>query len=310
MSLCEDRPGPHGAILRPSLGSAASCDRTLTPVLWSRHKRVRSLVANRVRIERGSLSTDISPRVAVIAHWSSNSRVTKSVCSLVHELQSFGYQVVVSSACEEEDELAWGDIVRADELVVIRKPNIGYDFGSWSVALGIMPEIASAERVLIANDSMIGPFLSMRPLLEEFESTAADAWGLTDSRQFAPHLQSYFLGFRNRILSHPPIEQFWADVRDETEKLKIIFRNEIGLSRLLREEGYAKAAAFPHEDFVRPGENPVIVGWERLLEQGFPFLKREILRDPTVAPSGQNAPAVVRRLVGIDVNQWVDERAA
>ena len=35
---------------------------------------------------------------------------------------------------------------------------------------------------------------------------------------------------------------------------------------------------------VAPGENPVIKGWWKLLERGFPFVKREIVRDPSVAP--------------------------
>jgi lipopolysaccharide biosynthesis protein len=231
------------------------------------------------------------------------------VCTLVNELQLFGYQVIVTSACEVNEELAWSGDVRVDQLVVIRKPNIGYDFGSWGVALWVMPEIARADRVLIVNDSMAGPFVSMRPLLEEFEETGATLWGLTNSAQFAPHVQSYFIGFCDGILDDAPLRRFWGDVRHERDKLKIIFENELGLSRLLHEEGYECVVAFPHEKFVQPGENPVIVGWKRLLEQGFPFLKREILRDPTVAPSGHTAPEVVRCLVGVDVNDWVDDRA-
>jgi lipopolysaccharide biosynthesis protein len=268
------------------------------------------LVGDRVRIERGSQSTVSASRVAVIAHWSASARVTKSVCALVRELQSFGYRVIVSSACEARDELAWdAATVAVDELVVIRKPNVGYDFGSWSVALAIMPEIAGAERVIFANDSMSGPFIPLRLLLEHFDSTSADVWGLTDSNQFEPHLQSYFLGFAGGVLADRPLTKFWASIGEESEKLQIIFRNELGLSRLLREEGYVQVPAFAHEAVVEAGQNPVIVGWRRLLEQGFPFLKREILRDPSVAPAGETAPAVVKHLLGIDINDWVDDDA-
>jgi lipopolysaccharide biosynthesis protein len=228
----------------------------------------------------------------------------------VRELQSFGYRVIVSSACEARDELAWdAATVAVDELVVIRKPNVGYDFGSWSVALAIMPEIAGAERVIFANDSMSGPFIPLRLLLEHFDSTSADVWGLTDSNQFEPHLQSYFLGFAGGVLADRPLTKFWASIGEESEKLQIIFRNELGLSRLLREEGYVQVPAFAHEAVVEAGQNPVIVGWRRLLEQGFPFLKREILRDPSVAPAGETAPAVVKHLLGIDINDWVDDDA-
>jgi lipopolysaccharide biosynthesis protein len=247
-------------------------------------------------------------RVAVLAHWSVSTRATRSACALVHELQSFGYRVVVISGCETHGPLVWDSTVDVDELVVIRKPNIGYDFGSWSLALAMLPDLAAAERMILVNDSMAGPFTSLRPLLEQFDHTTADVWGLTDTRQFRPHLQSYFLGFCDGVLVDRPLREFWADIRDETEKLRIVFQNEIGLSRLLQEEGYVQVPAFPHELFADPGENPVIKGWERLLEGGFPFLKREILRHPAVAPAGHSAPSVVKRLLDVEVSEWVDDR--
>jgi lipopolysaccharide biosynthesis protein len=273
----------------------------------SKPEPVNALVGDRVRVERGSLSVGSSSRIAVIAHWSLRPRVTKSVCTLVRELQAFGYRVIVCSSCESPEQLVWDVAVGTDTPVVIRKPNIGYDFGSWSVALERLPAIAEAKRVIFANDSMSGPFIPLRPLLEQFETTPADVWGLTDTRQFAPHLQSYFLGFCDGVLTERPLAQFWAGIRDEPEKQQIILRSEIGLSQLLRQEGYVQVPAFHYERFVEPGQNPVIVGWKQLLEQGFPFLKREILRDPTVAPEGRTAPAVVSRLLGVDVAEWVDD---
>jgi len=263
------------------------------------------LVGDRVRIERGSFEVT-APRAAVVAHWSPVSRVSRSVSALACELQSRGYRVIVSSSCEAHGELGWDGTVDLDELVVLRKPNVGYDFGSWSVALALAPWIADAERVILANDSMSGPFRPLGPLLDEFDRKGADVWGLTDSLEFAPHLQSYFLGFRDGVLADKPLAAFWARIRDYRDKQQTIFRNELGLSRLLREEGYTRHAAFPHEWTVRSGVNPVIVGWRRMLELGFPFLKREILRDPAVAPEGTTAPVVLERLLDIDVTEWVD----
>jgi hypothetical protein len=47
-----------------------------------------------------------------------------------------------------------------------------------------------------------------------------------------------------------------------------------------------------------------------LLERGFPFLKREILRDPSVAPEGDTAPTVLTRLLGVHYEDWIEEGAA
>jgi len=236
--------------------------------------------------------------------------MSRSVSTLVHELQSYGYQVVVSSACESSAPLDWAETVDLDELTVIRKPNVGYDFGSWSVGLDAVPTIASADRTLLVNDSMAGPFTSLSGLLDEFEETRADVWGLTDTYQFRHHLQSYFLGFASGVLADRPLRQFWANVRHEVDKGEIVLRNEIGLSRLLEEEGYLQSSAFSHESFVVAGQNPVIIAWRELLVRGFPFLKREILRDPSVAPGGGNAPSVLKVMLDIDVHEWVEDRAS
>jgi hypothetical protein len=269
--------------------------------------RVRALVGHQARFERGDAVAMRGPRVAVVAQWSISAQMTKSVCALVHDLQSAGYQVAVCSACEADEPLVWHDPVDVDALTVIRRPNVGYDFGSWSIALELLPGVSAAENAILANDSMVGPFRSLATLLEEFEASSADVWGLTDTQQFGHHLQSYFLGFRNGALGARPLKRFWADICHEDDKTDIIHRYEIGLGQLLHAEGFVQTPAFSHELVVEPGQNPVIIGWKSLLERGFPFLKREILRSPWVAPEGETAPTVLARLLEVDIREWAED---
>lgn len=271
---------------------------------------VRELVRGHVKVEYGSPDDVGGPKVALLAHWSARPRATRSVNALVRELQAGGYQVVVTSGCESPRPLDLGPGVDPARLVILRKPNAGYDFGSWSVALEMVPGAAGAARTLLLNDSMAGPFTSLTPLLEDFDRTPADVWAMTDTQQFGSHLQSYCLGFRDGILADRPLQRFWSRIRHETDKDRIIHDNELGLSRLLRAEGYVLLPAYPHEKVVPSGQNPVIKGWRQLLDLGFPFLKREILRDPAVAPAGRSARAVLHRRFGIDVADWVDDVVA
>jgi lipopolysaccharide biosynthesis protein len=271
---------------------------------------VRELLRDRCRFELGTPDRIDGPRVALLAHWSRRPSVTRSVRTLVRELQAFGYQVAVSSTSEVPEPLAWGDDVDLERLVVIRRPNAGYDFGSWSIALDLLPGAAATERTILLNDSMAGPFTTLRPVLDALEATPADVWGLTDTQQFDSHLQSYFLAYCNGVLEERALARFWADIRHEEDKTEVIMRNELGLSRLLRAEGFVHVPMWSHERVVGQGRNPVIVGWRRLLDLGFPFVKREILRDPGVAPGGRAVPAELRRRFGVEVAEWVDDEVA
>jgi lipopolysaccharide biosynthesis protein len=268
---------------------------------------VREVLEGHVRFERGSPELAEAPRVALVAHWSRRTMVTRSVSALVRQLQGHGYRVVLVSGCEVQKPLGFAEDVDVDELVVVRKPNVGYDFGSWSIGLQVCPGAAAAERTLVLNDSMAGPFDDLGPLIDAFDRAPLDAWALTDTQQFGSHLQSYFLGFRDGALAERPLRRFWAGIRHDTDKQRIIFENEIGLSRLLRAEGFAHAPHFSHERIVPAGQNPVIKGWRRLLDLGLPLVKREILRSPEVAPAGGSVAAVLEHRFGVDVREWVDD---
>jgi hypothetical protein len=243
-------------------------------------------------------------RVAVVAAWSARPRLSRSLCRLVEELRAAEFDVVLVSACEDERPLDW-PTTRPDRVRVVRKDNIGYDFGSWSLALQLHPRIAQADYVLFANDSMVGPFRSLEPLLGQFIATHADVWGLTDSAQFGRHLQSYFMGYRHGVLTAPVLARFWAGLRIEPSKDDLIQRAEVGLSRILQREGYAMKAAFPYQRIAPDGENPTIRQWERLLDRGFPFVKREVIRSPEVAAEGDRAPEVILNRFGERVEEWL-----
>ncbi len=262
-------------------------------------------VAGQVRFERGSVAEFGSPqRAAVLVHWARTPVLSRSVTTLAGELARAGYRLVLVSACESPQPLNWRGTCPPD-ATVLRKPNAGYDFGSWAVALNELPAITQAERVILTNDSMAGPFAPLAGVLAQFEHCSADVFGLTDTRQYFRHLQSYFVGFTDGLLGEAPLAAFFADIRLEDTKWDVINRYELGLNRLFRREGYGYTAGFRADDVVPAGDNPVIRGWWRLLERGFPFVKREILRDPDVAPRADWVSREVAAVFGQRIEEWV-----
>ncbi|MDQ2650507.1 MAG: glycoside hydrolase family 99-like domain-containing protein [Actinomycetota bacterium] len=268
--------------------------------------RVRDAVAGAVQFEQGGPDVEVGNRVAVLAHWSPGEVVNPSTRAMVTQLADQGYRVVVSSASPARVRLDWGD-VDSDDLVVLRKPNIGYDFGSWSVALERLPTIADAEHVLFANDSLIGPFASIGPLLHAFETSEADAWGATASTELGLHLQSYFFGMSGEVLRRPEIQRFWDQVAVHPTKDAVVEHYELGLSRLLLDGGGTIDAWF-ELDRERYGDvNPTLQGWRRLLYRGFPFVKRALLEWFSGAPDREELRAAVLARFGADLDEWTHE---
>jgi lipopolysaccharide biosynthesis protein len=267
--------------------------------------RVIDLAVGRVSVERGDLATLGTPRrLALIAHFSTEPRVSLSTRTLVRELAAARYRVVVISASSTAGELDWnGDL--PENAIVLRQPNLGYDFGSWAIGLDAVGPARGADYVILANDSLVGPFSTLAPLLAQFERAVADVWALTDTHQYFHHLQSYFLGFRGGVLSEAPLARFWEDIRVEPSKWDVIRNNELGLSRYLYGEGYQMTAAFRSEHVVSPGDNPVIKAWWKLMGRGFPFVKREIVRDPAVAPMGDRVAEEVSATFGQRLDDWL-----
>src|SRR4051794_32810917 len=82
-------------------------------------------------------------RIAFLAHWTPDEQQPLSTRRLVAELQRLGYRVVVCSTSPAVGRLAFDqdDVVCHDELTVLRRPNTGYDFGSWAVAMAAYEEL-------------------------------------------------------------------------------------------------------------------------------------------------------------------------
>lgn len=266
---------------------------------------VLDIARDAVVVEHGA-DADVTAtgKAALVAQFSTAPRTSRSLLELVTQLSEAGYRCVVSSACEAPETLAWpGDLPPG--TVVLRRPNLGYDFGSWSVALDRYPPVAGLGHVILTNDSMVGPFGPIAPLLAAFEATPTDVWSLTDSYQLGHHMQSFFVGFRGGVLAEPAFRRFFRGVRVEPEKMDVVRRYEVGLTATCLRGGYSMATQFRSQDLGVGPENPTLAGWQRLLAVGFPFVKRTLVNDPSTAPGAEDVARVVRRRFGVDLADWL-----
>jgi hypothetical protein len=256
------------------------------------------------RIEHGSWERVLASRnVAVIAHYSEHEDTGRSLRALLGALHRAGFTTVLVSTSPAAGALRFGSDPPA---LVVRRPNIAYDFGSWAWAIAAQPELRS-RRVLLLNDSLAGPFDQVQAdaLLQRCLGSPAEVWGLIGSAQFAWHIQSYCISYAPGVLGAAPVRRFWSSVQPQATKMDVILSYELGQSRVLYRAGFTLDVVVPPGLLLPPDQNPAILAWRRLLQVGIPYVKKELIRDPSVAPDAADVPAELAARYGVDVEEWL-----
>jgi Rhamnan synthesis protein F len=148
--------------------------------------------------------------------------------------------VVVSTAPLTEKSRA-----RLTEIgQLVERDNTGYDFHSWRAGLLEGDAWGGYDRLLLTNDSTVGPVRPLPEILAAMDATGCDVLGVTASEVIEPHLQSYFLLFDGSVAHWPQFQAFWAGMPTVSERGQVIRRYELGLSRLLRAGGFTLDSLF------------------------------------------------------------------
>jgi rhamnosyltransferase len=242
-------------------------------------------------------------RLALFAHYDAGGRVRRFIEHHLGELRTVCDQIAfVSTAPLSAKEL---EKVAPYCATAKTKANFGFDFGMWRDALeGV--DLEEWDEVIVTNSSIFGPVYPLRDVFERMDRVECDAWGMTDNLEIAWHLQSYFLVFRKSVLRAPVFRQFFRGILPYTDKDQLIRSYEVGLSRLLLDQGFTLRAMVGQNDFHgsvlpprmaladvrawwstvarRAGLSPEPMNLTttqpiELLRAGMPFVKIELLRD-------------------------------
>jgi hypothetical protein len=274
-------------------------------------------------------------KIAVFSHYDAGGRVHDFVAYYLRQLGEAGFAVIfVSNSPRLPPESI--ERLRPSCGLILRRANVGYDFGAFKDGIARIPDRNGLEALLLANDSVYGPFQPLEGVLAGMDRSA-DVWGITDSGERHPHLQSYFLLFHPAAVRSPAFARFWARLLPVNSKEWAIARCEIGLTGALADAGLRCKALYPcgsaAAEFLRTVEEGGLLAaggldstqrrflrkvhaaasrgvplncmhyfWDYLIERrGCPFLKRELLRDnPLRIPQIRFWEAVVGASGGYD----------
>jgi lipopolysaccharide biosynthesis protein len=160
------------------------------------------------------------------------------------------------------------------------RENVGFDFAAWGHAYSLGKGLPHCSRLLLVNDSVVGPLSksSFTALIERLRRTDADMVGLTENRTPRRHLQSYFLAFGPRALASEAFRRAFLGLRSLPTKELVIDAYETSLTRQLERSGLSAVALFPPlYDEPRSGDDTT-TRWRELIDAGFPFVKASLLR--------------------------------
>lgn len=219
--------------------------------------------------------------VCLFAHFDKDNKVDEYVLRYLGKLKELNFSIVFISTAR----LGATDIERlgAECADVILRENAGLDFASWAEGFH-KHRAAINRRLLLANDSVYGPIGSLRDALDRLTRVPADFYGMVESVQIAPHLQSWFLLFEPWVVSSEVFEILFAQPFRAMNKRQIIAQGEVGLSRRLVAEGFRYQSLCDNDSLganpPRHALHPMHVFWREVLsDYGVPFVKIELLRD-------------------------------
>jgi hypothetical protein len=215
-------------------------------------------------------AADFSPEWTIYFLYLADGQLTPAHRFTLGQLRTMARKLLLVCAAPTPDHLPAGLDELADAL--IWKGLSGYDFSAYAVGLRHIAARSAGANVLVLNDSVLGPFGDLEPLLAR---ARWDLTGFTASSIYENHIQSYAFVMRgvtrrrlwslwSVFLPGLAFDHFNAVVRCQETRFARVASRHMSVGALW----YAGNVERP---------DPALFGAAHLLELGFPFIKRSAI---------------------------------
>lgn len=217
----------------------------------------------------------MTKRLFLFASYDKNNVVDDTVVHYVKHLSTLGDVIFIM-----DNNLTISEIKKISELNNVlhasAKQHQEYDFGSYKRGYIWAKDnkvLNNYDWLYFVNDSVYGPLSSLSNILSDIESKNADEVGLIENTEpdHPTHIQSWFVGFSKKIFTQNFFDEFMKKICREDNKLDIITKYEVRLSRLIARQGF-KMSAFIKNDVqnnIEIYQYPI-----NMLNKGLPFIKK------------------------------------
>jgi lipopolysaccharide biosynthesis protein len=158
------------------------------------------------------------------------------------------------------------------QIEMLQVVNEGFDFGMWAKAIPKYP-VEEYDQLLLVNDSCV-LFKPIDSAIQRISQADWDYCGILDALQVDYHIQSYFIVVRR--IAYPLLKEYFNTHRILPTIEEVIRVYEVGLTQYMLANNMKVGAVYSHA-VCHPDLNPAYSGIERLIEDGFPMIKRKIV---------------------------------
>ncbi|TAK79439.1 MAG: hypothetical protein EPO11_00060 [Gammaproteobacteria bacterium] len=228
-------------------------------------------------------STQKKPYLCIFSHFDMHNRIDDYVIYYLTELARCGCEIIfvtTSAALSLEERQKIASLCSK----IIIKGNRGRDFGAFKCGIDEITDFSHYEKIILANDSVYGPFFDLTNVIHYGDQHGLDMWGATDSLEHRYHVQSYLVVFAKTLIQSPSFKQFWQQVYELGSRENIIQRYEIGMSSFFLKQGfklgaYCNYATLRHDLGLKSRPvNSTHYLWDVLITHyRHSFIKRELL---------------------------------
>lgn len=206
-------------------------------------------------------------RLAIVAHYDPRGEAAPHFLRLLEQIGRSFDDVRVATTSTLTPTAIEAISTRA---LLVRRPNVGHDFGSWRDVLEHTDFAQKYDELLLTNDSYVGFLRPLDEIIATMSARPVEMWGITRSRRHSDHVQSYFLHFSPAALHSQAFYRFWSELRPAPTRMAAILNQEIGISQTLLGAGFRIGSYFTPTDADRRLANRRGIQWLRRRQRAFP----------------------------------------
>jgi rhamnosyltransferase len=179
--------------------------------------------------------------LVVMAHYDVDRVLRKHTLSSIENYAGEADRiVVVSTSGVRPDDVA----LLPPGVDFVTRPNYGYDFFSYKWGLDIVGDYASFDRIVITNDTFVGPIVPLSEVVGSDRAAEYDLMGMTWSENHGGHAQSFFVTVNGPVARSRGFRAFWRDMAPVSDRRAVIQKYEVGLTMAARDSGFRAGAYF------------------------------------------------------------------